>query len=55
LIRYVLRNAERPMRNIDSYTGIDSSRLEQMEERLKEDVLAEAKMFKGQVRNPPDQ
>lgn len=38
---FVLREVERPFTNLE-YTGIDRARVEQMEERLKEDVLREA-------------
>lgn len=31
-----------PMKNLQEYAGIDATRLERMERRLKEDVLAEA-------------
>jgi hypothetical protein len=31
----------RPLKNMMEYAGIDASRLEAMEERLKKDVLAE--------------
>ena len=36
---YVLREASRPFKNLQEYTGIDTARLEAMELRLKEDVL----------------
>ena len=39
---FVLREQQRPMKNLQEYAGIDASRLERMEQRLKEDVLAEA-------------
>jgi hypothetical protein len=39
---FVLREQQRPMKNLQEYAGIDASRLERMEQRLKEDVLSEA-------------
>ncbi len=37
---FVVREAERPFSNLE-YTGIDRERVESMEARLKQDVLAE--------------
>ena len=39
---FVLREEENPFINIKTYQGIRSSRLEQMEERLREDILRES-------------
>lgn len=36
---FVLREDERPFKNLQEYTGIDVHRLEQMELRLKNDIL----------------
>lgn len=36
---FVLREDERPFKNLQEYTGIDVQRLEQMELRLKNDIL----------------
>ena len=36
---FVLREDERPFKNMMEYTGIDVQRLEQMELRLKNDIL----------------
>lgn len=38
---FLIRSAKDPFKNLKSYQGINKSRLEQMEQRLKEDVLAE--------------
>jgi hypothetical protein len=39
--------ADEPMRNIVEFSGIDAVRLEEMEERLKTDVLTEAERNQG--------
>ncbi len=39
---YVVREADKPFQNLE-YTGIDRSRVEDMEARLKRDVLDEAR------------
>lgn len=39
---FVLREQQRPMKNLQEYAGIDAERLERMEARLKQDVLTEA-------------
>jgi hypothetical protein len=39
---FVLREQQRPMKNLQEYAGIDAERLERMEARLKQDVLGEA-------------
>lgn len=39
---FVLREQARPMKNLQEYAGIDARRLERMEQRLKDDLLAEA-------------
>lgn len=44
---FVLREVERPFNNMLEYTGIERERIEQMEARLKEDVLTEAKRYDG--------
>ena len=36
---FVLREDERPFKNMQEYNGIDVRRLEQMELRLKNDIL----------------
>ncbi|KAL3150044.1 hypothetical protein ABBQ38_013395 [Trebouxia sp. C0009 RCD-2024] len=46
---FVLREDERPFKNMQEYTGIDVRRLEQMELRLKNDILQESTHFDGQV------
>ena len=45
---YVVREADQPFCNLE-YTGIDRSRVEDMERRLKADVLAEAALFDGHI------
>eukprot|EP00250_Pteridium_aquilinum_P010976 c19759_g1_i1 orf=495-4313(+) len=45
---YVLREVERPFTNLE-YTGINRARVEQMEDRLKEDILQEAARFSNKV------
>lgn len=44
---FVLRDSDTPLSNIKRYAGINSSRLEAMEDRLKDDVVNEAKQFGG--------
>lgn len=44
---FVLRDLASPFVNIKSYTGISSARLESVENRLKADILAEAKRNHG--------
>lgn len=44
---FVLRDRESPFENIRSYSGISATRLEQMESRLKEDILIEAGQNNG--------
>ncbi|KAJ3046238.1 hypothetical protein HDV00_000050 [Rhizophlyctis rosea] len=44
---FVLRDSEHPLTNIRTYSGISASRLERMEDRLKEDVLREATRWNG--------
>lgn len=46
---YVLRQEAVSLRNVKSYAGISSSRLELLEERMKSDVLAELKAFDGRL------
>ncbi|KAD4584542.1 hypothetical protein E3N88_22143 [Mikania micrantha] len=44
---FVLREVERPYKNMLEYTGIDRERVERMEARLKEDILKESKRYDG--------
>ncbi|KAF7818056.1 paladin-like isoform X1 [Senna tora] len=46
---FVLREVERPYKNMLEYTGIDRERVEKMEARLKEDILREAKHYDSSV------
>ncbi|KAF6255732.1 inositol hexakisphosphate-domain-containing protein [Scenedesmus sp. NREL 46B-D3] len=46
---FVLREQQRPMKNLQEYAGIDAERLERMEARLKQDVLAEAAHHNGRI------
>ncbi|KAK9839780.1 hypothetical protein WJX81_000925 [Elliptochloris bilobata] len=46
---YVLREDERPFKNMQEYSGIEASRLEQMEARLKADMLHEAHASGGRL------
>ncbi|TPX31687.1 hypothetical protein SmJEL517_g05062 [Synchytrium microbalum] len=46
---FVLREEESPLQNIKSYQGISISRLEQMEVRLKEDVIREATKYNQMI------
>lgn len=46
---FVLREVERPFKNMLEYTGIDKARVENMEARLKEDVLREAERYDGAI------
>lgn len=45
---FVVREADKPFANLE-YTGIDRERVEDMEKRLKSDVLAEAAAYGGMV------
>ena len=45
---YVVREADQPFCNVE-YTGIDRSRVEDMEVRLKRDVLREAQKYDGHI------
>jgi len=45
---YVVRDADAPFRNID-YTGIDTIHIELIEQRLKLDILREARTFQGRI------
>ncbi|EEF47124.1 conserved hypothetical protein [Ricinus communis] len=45
---FVLRDVERPFSNLE-YTGINRSRVEQMESRLKEDILMEAARYGNKI------
>lgn len=45
---FVLRDVERPFSNLE-YTGIDRARVEQMEARLKEDILIEASRYGNKI------
>ncbi|CAA6653809.1 unnamed protein product [Spirodela intermedia] len=46
---FVLREVERPYKNMLEYTGIDQERVERMEARLKEDILREAERYGGAI------
>ncbi|XP_038874639.1 paladin isoform X1 [Benincasa hispida] len=46
---FVLREVERPYKNMLEYTGIDRERVERMEARLKEDILREAERYRGAI------
>lgn len=46
---YVLREASRPFKNLMEYRGIDAFRLDQMEQRLQDDVIQEAAQMDGQI------
>ncbi|KAL8144431.1 hypothetical protein V2J09_017463 [Rumex salicifolius] len=46
---FVLREVERPYKNMLEYTGIDRERVERMEARLKEDILREAIHYGGAI------
>ncbi|KAI8337728.1 inositol hexakisphosphate-domain-containing protein [Chlamydoabsidia padenii] len=48
-IPYVLRDRYYTLRNIRAYKGITGSRLEQLEERLKEDVIQEINNYEGRI------
>ncbi|KAJ0112400.1 hypothetical protein Patl1_00743 [Pistacia atlantica] len=45
---FVLREAERPFSNLE-YTGINRARVEQMEARLKEDIVMEAARYGNKI------
>ncbi|KAI9175819.1 hypothetical protein H9P43_006183 [Blastocladiella emersonii ATCC 22665] len=44
---YVLRHADQPMSNLTNLAGISGTRLEQLEARLRDDVLLEAAAYNG--------
>ncbi|KAI3517914.1 hypothetical protein L1887_17136 [Cichorium endivia] len=46
---FVLREVERPYKNMLEYTGIDCERVERMEARLKEDILRESERYGGDI------
>ncbi|KAI6672581.1 hypothetical protein NL676_000487 [Syzygium grande] len=46
---FVLREVERPYKNMLEYSGIDRERVEKMEARLKEDILREAETYGGAI------
>lgn len=46
---FVLREVERPYKNMLEYTGIDCERVERMEARLKDDILREAECYQGAI------
>ncbi|KAK9747553.1 hypothetical protein RND81_02G000100 [Saponaria officinalis] len=46
---FVLREVERPYKNMLEYTGIDRERVERMEARLKHDILRESERFGGAI------
>ncbi|XP_058738433.1 uncharacterized protein LOC131610490 [Vicia villosa] len=45
---FVLRDVERPFSNLE-YTGINRDRVEQMEARLKEDIVLEARRYSNKI------
>ena len=45
---YVVRESDKPFANLE-YSGIDSERVEEMENRLKADVLSEASLYDGSI------
>ena len=44
---YVIRDFKNPFQNVNTYKGISVFRLEQVEKRLKEDILLEMKRWNG--------
>lgn len=46
---YVLREYANPMENMNMFWGINTSRLEKVEERLKADVIKEADAMGGLI------
>ena len=48
-VPYVLRDQYLTIRNTNTYAGITPSRLEMFENRLKEDVQQEVKMYKNRI------
>lgn len=46
---FVLREASRPFKNLMEYRGIDAMRLDQMEQRLREDIIQESSQFNGEI------
>lgn len=48
-VPFVLREEDSPFMNIAAYTGINSIHLEQMEERLADDIIKEAKLNGGNI------
>ncbi|KAK4685163.1 hypothetical protein P7C73_g4998, partial [Tremellales sp. Uapishka_1] len=46
---YCLRRDSTALRNMRDYTGVSSSRLEVLEERLKSDVVSELSTFQGRI------
>ncbi|KAK1398683.1 Paladin [Heracleum sosnowskyi] len=46
---FVLREVERPYKNMLEYRGIDRDRVEGMEARLKDDILREAERYHGAI------
>ncbi|KAG0594286.1 hypothetical protein M758_UG064500 [Ceratodon purpureus] len=46
---FVLREVERPYKNLLEYDGIDRARVENMEDRLKDDILREAERYSGAI------
>ncbi|XP_057482854.1 uncharacterized protein LOC130769660 isoform X3 [Actinidia eriantha] len=46
---FVLREVERPYKNMLEYSGIDRERVQRMEARLKEDILREAECYGGAI------
>ena len=46
---FVLRDSETPLKNIQFFAGISAARLEEMESRLKRDIVAEAEKYQGLI------
>lgn len=46
---FVLREIDRPLKNLSSYAGIQVSVIEEMEQRLKQDILLESKNYEGNI------
>lgn len=46
---YCLRRDSTALRNMRDYSGVSSSRLEMLEQRLKSDVITEIEQFQGRI------
>jgi hypothetical protein len=46
---YVLRDAEHPFSNLGSFEGIAPEHLEEMEQRLKQDLIRECAVYGGKI------